>query len=250
LFFDDFLGGATAGVSSGATFSSSTAVFDTNDDGIEHLPELFPAAGSVLLRLRIDEIGAVNAVAAGGTSPWSVILDSAGADSRTTGDLFWVVNADGTVSFSLRQFGAPDETPLNQIQVTSSSSILDGEYHTVGISYGPAGIKLAIDGVIEDSDPSSGLRNTTKAVSLGDFTDRGFPDASFAFGFVGEVDWILVSDDFESPPPDPIPEPATVVVLAIAFGVIAWRRTIAGSTAARASRNPASTGSTRTPGTP
>ena len=60
------------------------------------------------------------------------------------------------------------------------------------VSYGSEGIKLFIDGVLEDSDTYTGLRNS-QPVSIGDFTDRHFSDLTYLTGFIGEVDAVRFS---------------------------------------------------------
>ena len=198
--FDDFMGAASDGVLDGVTFTSNTALFDSHDDGIEYATSLFPSEGVIELSIRIDQVGRIDPVDAC-DCVWSAIIDSAGADARIAGDIMLQVSDSGNVLFTLAPVGG--QIPHNQVQVTSSTSILDGLFHTIGVQYGSSGITLAIDGIIEDTDPFVGLRNTTRAVSLGDFTDRQFVDEDFAFSFVGEVDWVKSSTTLTTVPIPP-----------------------------------------------
>ena len=187
---DDFNGSASTGIVSGVTFTADTAVFDSQADGIEYASSLFPAQGTLEVLLRVDQVGG----GANGATTFhsSTILDSAGADGRNQGDIYFVLRDTGIIQFALAPVGGVN--PSQQIQVTSSTSILDGQFHAVAISYGSEGIKLFIDGTLEDSDPFNGMRNTSRVVSLGDFKESGFNPASFTFGFIGEVDAIRVSN--------------------------------------------------------
>ncbi len=210
--YDEFRGGATAGVLKSVTFTAGTVVFGSHNSGIEYDPSLFPSQGTIEVQLRIDQTGAINAAFPGGFSPGSFLIDSAGADARNLGDIALAVSGNGLVTFTLAPVGGVN--PSNQIQVMSTSSIVDGFFHTVGVSYGSQGIKLAIDGVVEDADSFTGLRNVTRPVALGDFTDRMFADSSFGFSFIGEVDRIRVSDSLNPIlDPTPIPEASTLALL-------------------------------------
>src|SRR5262249_40248903 len=70
------------------------------------------------------------------------------------------------------------------------------------------GIELRIDGVVEDSNAFAGLRDTSRPVSLGDFTDIEFNDAAYGTGFIGEVDWIRVGTDPPDADSDGVPDHA------------------------------------------
>ena len=194
LLLDDFNGGASAGVLNNVTFTDKTAVFRTHDDGIEYDASLFPAQGTIEVVVRVDEVGSLDKRTGGsGFRHVSTILDSAGADARVQGDIFLSVDGrDGRVRFTLVPVGGAD--PGSQVQVTSATSIVDGQYHSVAVSYGSRGIKLFIDGSLEDSDAFAGSRATNRPVSLGDFADKYYNDNAFANGFIGEVDAIRTSN--------------------------------------------------------
>jgi hypothetical protein len=209
LLFDDFKGSASVGIVNGVTFTADTALFDSADDGIEYSSALFPAQGTIEVLLRLDQVGLY--IGSGRFPPGSTILDSAGADARSKGDIFLQVRDTGIVLFTLAPVGGFN--PSLQIQVSSTTSILDGQFHSVAVSYGSEGIKLFIDSTLEDSNPFTGLRNTSRPVSLGDFTDRVFNDHSYQFGFIGGVDTIRTSTVQSDLTLRPIPEPATILLL-------------------------------------
>ena len=83
--------------------------------------------------------------------------------------------------------------PFDQFQMVSTHSILDGKSHAVAVCYGAGGLKMFIDGVLETTNSFTGLRYTTRSVSLGDYTDKFENDALFPSGFTGEVDAIRTS---------------------------------------------------------
>jgi hypothetical protein len=193
FLFDPFTGGATVGIVNGVTFSATTAVFDSHGDGIEYTPSLFPAQGAMEVVLKLNEPPrSQNADSPTGFFPASTILDSAGADARVQGDIFLFVTDTGVVKFTLAPVGGVN--PSNQVQVVSTTSILDEKFHAIAVCYGTGGIRLYIDGVLQATDPFIGLRNVNRAVALGDFTDRTFSDALYGFSFIGEVDAIRTSD--------------------------------------------------------
>lgn len=221
-FFDDFLGGASAGTpSSGVTFTSTTAVLPSYDDGIDYPGALFPMSGSMEVRVRIDQVGSSNAGGPGGMAPFSVLLDSKGALGRQPGDIFLYVWNDGRVYFTLNASNEnPVSNPVHQLQ--STSSILDGAFHTIGITFGePAGMALEIDGVVVDTDPFTGP-GAAIPFSLADYYDGPYYDPLYGSGFVGEVDWIRIQGETSGPPPPPTPEPLALSWLGLA-SLAAWR---------------------------
>jgi hypothetical protein len=200
-FFDDFTGSASpsTGSNDGVTFTSTTAVFDDNGDGLQYSgAALFPAEGVIEVNLRVDQVSQVNGGAANtGPGAWSTIIDSAGVDLRVAGDVFLQVASNGTIGFTL---STTSTNPFNEIQVSSTTSILDGLFHTVGVEYGSGGISLAIDGVIEDTHAFTGLRDTSRTIALGDYTDQTNNDAIERLSFIGEVDWIKSSSSLTTVP--------------------------------------------------
>jgi len=127
-----------------------------------------------------------------GAVPGGTLLDSAGADQRNQGDIFWYVSDSGFLYFALAPADGVD--PFSQFQLTSTHSILDGKFHAVAVCYGPGGLKLFIDGNLEATNSFTGSRNTSRPVALGDFTDRFESDAVYQFSFLGEVDAIRTSN--------------------------------------------------------
>jgi len=196
----------------------------SNEDGIDYPKALFPGSGSMEVHVRVDAIGTKDLFAPGGTRPWSVLFDSRGGLGRRPGDIFAFVEADGRVRFT---FNAGIENPVaNPVhQVVSTTSILDGLFHTVGISYGVDGMSISIDGSVEDTDPFAMLASSRR-FSLADYDEQSssYPDSSIGFGFEGEVDWIRITEG----EPAPAPEPGTLLLLGLAavmFGLNPARRT-------------------------
>jgi hypothetical protein len=97
---------------------------------------LFPAEGVIEVRLRVDAVGALHPH---GPTNFGAIIDSAGVDARLPGDLFLVVLDTGVVRFTMSSGSIP---PFNEFQIEGTTSIIDGQFHGVGLAYGSGGIEL------------------------------------------------------------------------------------------------------------
>jgi hypothetical protein len=150
FLFDDLSGGTSGSITgrNDVSFTPDSAAFSSSYDG-----NLFPAEGVIEVRLRVDGVAADPLAQ---PFDFGTIVNSAGVDARVTGDLFLGVKDSGLVSFVLAPIGGVD--PWQQIQLESATSIIDGQFHVVGIQYGSNGIELRIDGFVEDSDGFTGLR--------------------------------------------------------------------------------------------
>lgn len=214
VLFDDFFGGTLGSITgmNNVSFTATSAVLSTPHDGVVYSPTLFPADGVIEVRLRVDSIGAINQP--GDRTDFGVVIDSAGADARIAGDLFLAVLDTGLVHFTITPIGGV--RPLEETQVISTTSLLDGMFHVVGVRYGSGGIELRVDGTVEATDGFAGSRAISRDVAVGDFPDQAFNDAQFGFAFLGEVDWVRSGTDFSV-----VPEPTTGPLLAAGLVVLA-----------------------------
>jgi len=82
IFLDPLNGDTSLGSITGTntvSFSPTTAVFSSPNDGIMYPAALFPAEGVIEVRLRVDAVGAINPA---GVKNFGTIIDSGGADGR------------------------------------------------------------------------------------------------------------------------------------------------------------------------
>ncbi|MFC1758839.1 hypothetical protein ACFL2H_08730 [Planctomycetota bacterium] len=188
LLYDDFVNESTVGMATGVTFASGNAIFDLQSDGIEFDSSLIPVEGTVEVLLKIDVVGGGHDIARPDGFPVSTILDSVGADGRPPGSMWLAVGPEGNIGFSLGNFQDASSIRAN------NTSVLNGEFHAVAVSYGSEGMGLYFDGVQMDHKPFSGERRNAP-LTLGDHRERHFSPNNYQFGFIGEVAEIRASTE-------------------------------------------------------
>ena len=190
---DELLGAGTPGATEvrGVLFNGTGAQFGDASCGIDFPPALIPTRGTIELFLRTTESG------------WpgpTFILDTRGALWRMAGDCVLLLcngdpasgqNPDGALAGQL--FFAIDPAggniPCTLPGVRTSTAVNDGAWHAITITYGPFGMAIYVDGVLEDEDRDNTNRLGAYGISVGDY-----PDGLSSFSFVGEVARIRTSD--------------------------------------------------------
>jgi hypothetical protein len=165
---------------SGAGIEGYAAHFDQKSDYIQYAAAKFPAAGTIVWRGRLTSIPTGVA--------YYTLLDTIGTAAQVLGDMFLMVLADGYVKFTM--CNGVGGNPA----ITSTRVLEAGVFYEIAVSFGDGGMKMWLDRLEETvTEAGSGFtieHNPARAVTLGDF--QGTPGVYT--GFIGDADWIKVSD--------------------------------------------------------
>jgi hypothetical protein len=164
------------------TFDFNGGEFTSSSAAIDYSAALFPAQGTIELDVR-------------STTPGGWILDTRGIGTRVIGDAVLTINSTGQVFFAIDPIGG--QNPLTLPGVTSFTMVNDGYFHTLSVSYGSAGLKMYVDGRLEDANVENNTPLVRSTVTVGDFLDA-MPQS-----FIGSIRHIrtsAVQGDVQQPP--------------------------------------------------
>ena len=157
---DDVLtdGADGAAATRNMTFGPTGAIFDSFSDAIDYSDALIPAEGTIELVLRWDG------------SSQAFVLDTRGVGGRAPGDAAMFFRpSTGFLFFTIDPSGG--NNPCCIPGVTSTTAFDAQTFHCVAVSYGSQGLKLYVDGVLEDANPAVTAPLIRSTITLGDFLD-------------------------------------------------------------------------------
>lgn len=148
-FLDD-LDGKSLGDAYGVTFVPTPTGLGASftrsaESRIEYPGRIhFPSQGTLEWRILVQSGYSYSKGQLQADKPEACIFTTTGPDTYYPGSTWVIVNRDGTVTFLMAD-SKGGQTPLRKL-VAAGTAFRFGEWHTVGVSYGPRGRFIRVDG--------------------------------------------------------------------------------------------------------